>query len=103
MAIWKLIIIGEMEEDIIPIIQWRQKVFISSPAGLILKGKVKWRIWKTELCSHIFSLPSHVNLKALYELATPKTTNSRNWNNLKLDVNGESLWGCSKMFFCVIK
>ena len=41
MAIWKLIIIGEMEEDIIPIIQWRQKVFISSPAGLILKGKVK--------------------------------------------------------------
>ena len=40
-AIWNLIIIGEMEEDITPIVQWRQKVFISSHADLILKGKVK--------------------------------------------------------------
>lgn len=51
-------------------------MFISSHVDLILKGKVKMETVKN--ISHMFLLPSYVNLKALCELSVPKTSNSRN-------------------------
>jgi hypothetical protein len=67
-----------VKEDITPIVQQKQKVFISSHADLILKGKVKMKNIKTELWSHMFAWSSPVNFIALCELTASKTANSRN-------------------------